>query len=76
MTPSVAGRIVFHGTCHVEEMRSMPTYEYRCDSCGKRFSRVESIAVHGRRRVSCPKCKSAKVTQVFTAFYAKTVKKS
>lgn len=54
----------------------MPTYEYRCDSCGKHFSRVESIALHGRRRLSCPKCKSAKVTQVFSAFYAKTVKKS
>lgn len=54
----------------------MPTYEYRCESCGKQFARVESIAVHGHRRLSCPKCKSTKVTQVFSAFYAKTVKKS
>lgn len=54
----------------------MPTYEYRCAKCGKRFSRVESISVHGRRHPACPKCKSARVTQVFSPFYAKTVKKS
>ena len=54
----------------------MPTYEYRCAKCGKRFSRLESISAHGRRHPGCPKCKSAKVTQVFSAFYAKTVKKS
>jgi putative FmdB family regulatory protein len=54
----------------------MPTYEYRCEKCGRRFSRVEPIAVHGRRRPTCPKCKSARVAQVFSTFYAKTVKKS
>lgn len=54
----------------------MPTYDYRCDKCGKHFSRVEAIAIHGRKAPSCPKCKSAKVGQVFSAFYAKTVKKS
>ncbi len=54
----------------------MPTYEYRCQECRKRFSRVERITAHGRRRPACPKCKSRKVTQVYTAFYAKTAKKS
>jgi putative FmdB family regulatory protein len=54
----------------------MPTYDYRCDKCGKEFSRVESINTHGRRTPSCPKCKSARVARVFSAFYAKTVKKS
>ncbi|MBI4502117.1 MAG: zinc ribbon domain-containing protein [Gemmatimonadetes bacterium] len=54
----------------------MPTYEYRCDKCGKQFSRIESISTHGRKKASCPKCKSAKVSRVFTPFYAKTVKKS
>ncbi|GBD31437.1 MAG: hypothetical protein KatS3mg081_1147 [Gemmatimonadales bacterium] len=54
----------------------MPTYEYRCEKCGKKFSRVESISEHGRRRPSCPKCKSTKVSQLFTSFYAKTAKKS
>jgi putative FmdB family regulatory protein len=54
----------------------MPTYEYRCDKCGKRFSMVHSISQHGRKRPACPKCKSAKVEQVFSAFFAKTAKKS
>ena len=54
----------------------MPIYEYRCEKCGKRFSRIEAISTHGRRHPACPKCKSTRVAQVFTAFYAKTVKKS
>ena len=54
----------------------MPTYDYRCEKCGQRFSQIESISAHGRVRSKCPKCKSVKVVQVFTPFYAKTVKKS
>ncbi len=54
----------------------MPTYDYRCDKCNKRFSVVESISRHDARRPKCPKCKSTKVTQIFAPFYAKTAKKS
>ena len=54
----------------------MPRYEYRCEKCGKRFALVQSIAWHDRKRPSCPKCKSARVTQVFSPFYAKTATKS
>ena len=54
----------------------MPTYEYRCDKCKKRFTVIESISQHDRKRKSCPKCKSRKVSQIFTPFYAKTIKKS
>ena len=54
----------------------MPTYSYQCDKCGKRFSRTEVMAAHGRRSVACPKCQSTRVTQVFRAFFAKTAKKS
>lgn len=54
----------------------MPTYDYQCDKCQKRFSRTESMSKHGRKRPACPKCKSTKVSQVFSPFYAKTVKKS
>ena len=54
----------------------MPTYEYRCDKCNKRFTVVKSISEHDRGRPSCPKCKSRKVRQVFSPFYAKTIKKS
>ena len=55
---------------------AMPTYEYRCEKCRKRFSRVETISQHGKKRPKCPKCGSAKVMQVFSLFFAKTGKKS
>jgi putative FmdB family regulatory protein len=54
----------------------MPTYEYRCDKCNKRFAVVKSISEHDSKRQRCPKCKSLKVRQVLTPFYAKTIKKS
>ena len=54
----------------------MPTYEYRCDKCNKKFSVVESIADHGKKKVRCPKCKSTRVTQLVSAFFTVTSKKS
>jgi putative FmdB family regulatory protein len=54
----------------------MPTYEYRCEECRKRFSRVETISQHGKKRPKCPKCGSAKVMQVFSSFFVKTGRKS
>ncbi len=54
----------------------MPRYEYRCKKCNKLFTKVEPITAHGRKRVSCPKCKAASAEQIFGPFYAKTVKKS
>ena len=32
----------------------MPTYEYKCDSCGHRFERLQSITARPIRK--CPKC--------------------
>jgi putative FmdB family regulatory protein len=54
----------------------MPTYDYRCEKCGKKFSRIEPISQHGRKRPKCPKCSSVKVAQIFSPFFAKTGKKS
>jgi putative FmdB family regulatory protein len=54
----------------------MPIYEYHCAACGNDFSRNESVAAHERAKVACPKCKSAKVERTFSAFYAKTGRKS
>lgn len=54
----------------------MPTYDYRCDKCGKRFAVVQRISEHGGRAPACPKCKSRSTHQLPSAFYAKTVKKS
>jgi putative FmdB family regulatory protein len=54
----------------------MPTYEYRCRDCGRRFDRVEPLAEHGQGHPECPKCKSKRVEQVLTPFYAKTAHKA
>jgi putative FmdB family regulatory protein len=54
----------------------MPTYEYRCDKCGKRFSVVQRISEHTSRAPACPKCRSRATRQLPAAFYPKTVKKS
>ena len=54
----------------------MPTYDYRCTKCGKRFSLIESIIEHGHRRPACPKCRSKSVTRILAAFFAKTARKS
>jgi putative FmdB family regulatory protein len=54
----------------------MPTYEYRCEKCRRRFSRVETISQHGKKRLKCPKCGSVRVMQVFSSFFVKTGRKS
>lgn len=57
----------------------MPTYEYHCENCGHTFERHEHVAEHAAHQASplpCPKCGSQKVAPVFSAFYAKTQKKS
>lgn len=56
---------------------TMPTYKYFCDNCRHRFKRVESISAHEQhRKPACPKCRSKRVSRVFSGFYAKTGKKS
>jgi len=67
LTPVSAGNIV---------KPAMPIYEYRCTECHTRFSQQQAIEEHGRKRPACPKCKSHAVEQVFSAFFAKTVRKS
>jgi putative FmdB family regulatory protein len=54
----------------------MPTYEYRCEKCNRKFALVMSISEHDRRRPKCPKCGSGRVTQMISAFFAQTGKKS
>lgn len=54
----------------------MPTYEYRCEKCRKKFTLLMTVADHDRRRQKCPKCGSQRVTQMLGAFYAQTSKKS
>jgi putative FmdB family regulatory protein len=54
----------------------MPAYSYRCEQCGKRFTRVEPISAHSERTPPCPKCRSKRVQRVFGSFFAKTSRKS
>ena len=54
----------------------MPTYDYQCESCGKEFSRTETMAESAAKPVNCPECDSDKVERVFSEFFAKTIRKS
>ena len=52
----------------------MPAYEFECEKCGRVF--VIERSMEARAKPSCQKCRSKAVHQRFSAFYAKTIKKS
>lgn len=54
----------------------MPTYEYLCENCAKMFSIQVSMSEHEKGDIKCPYCKGNRVVQQYSAFYAKTSKKS
>ena len=54
----------------------MPTYEYRCDKCGEKFERSETISEHETSKAKCPKCGSRDVSQVPGNGFVVTSKKS
>jgi len=54
----------------------MPIYEYQCEECGKDFTVVMRISEHGQIEIKCEHCKSPKIHQKLSSFYAKTSKKS
>jgi putative FmdB family regulatory protein len=55
----------------------MPVYEYRCQDCRKRFTKIESIAMHRPgKKSACPKCSGRRVERVYSSVYAVTSKKS
>ncbi len=54
----------------------MPSYDYQCEKCRKRFTVVQRISQHTGRSPACPKCRSRRTRRLLSAFYAKTVKKS
>ena len=54
----------------------MPTYEYLCGDCGKKFSATLTFSEHDKGRVACPKCKGRKVVQQFSTVFTKTSRKS
>jgi putative FmdB family regulatory protein len=60
----------------LEEVVPMPTYEYQCEKCRKRFTVIQRISEHTGRSPACPKCRSRSTRQRPATFFAKTVKKS
>jgi putative FmdB family regulatory protein len=54
----------------------VPTYQYRCENCGKTFERTETISEHEALKPPCPKCGSKKVSFVPGRVYVVTTKKS
>jgi len=54
----------------------MPTYDYKCTECRKKFTETQTFEEHDGKRVKCPKCGSQKVERVIGAVFAKTSKKS
>ena len=58
----------------------MPTYEFQCEKCRKRFELIYSVADYERwmkrKKIKCPKCASIRVMRQISAFEVKTSKKS
>ena len=50
----------------------MPTYEYQCQACKKKFAVVQTISEYGRKKVECPKCQSKRVKRLVSPFMVKT----
>lgn len=55
----------------------MPAYDYVCNDCKKEFTIFLSIReFESKPTIICPHCEGDNVQKKFTAFYAKTSKKS
>jgi putative FmdB family regulatory protein len=54
----------------------MPTYEFKCEKCAKKFTLLIPVSEYEKKNFRCPKCKSTKVKQQITSFQVTTSKKS
>ncbi len=54
----------------------MSHYEFFCNACKKTFSRILTIAQHGKEKITCPHCSGKNIEQRWSAFCAITSKKS
>lgn len=54
----------------------MPSYDYQCEKCNKKFTLVLSMKEHDAKKGKCPKCGGKKLKQLLTPFIAKTSRKS
>jgi putative FmdB family regulatory protein len=53
----------------------MPTYQHRCEKCGTKFERTETILEHEAGKSKCPRCGSEKVSFVPGNVFVVTSKK-
>lgn len=54
----------------------MPTYEFKCEKCSKKFTLLMTVSEHEKKGFRCPKCKSTRIKQQLTNFQVTTSKKS
>jgi len=54
----------------------MPTYDFKCEKCNKKFTLIISLSEYEKKKFRCPKCKSTRVKQQITFFQTVTSKKS
>lgn len=45
----------------------MPTYDYECRKCGRRFERRFKLSATLPKRVGCPNCKSTRTDRLISA---------
>src|SRR6266545_3415543 len=55
--------------------KSMPTYEFMCESCKKSFEVALTVAERAAANVQCPTCGRGEVTPQMAIFTAKTSRK-
>ncbi|MCJ7803071.1 MAG: zinc ribbon domain-containing protein [Desulfobacterales bacterium] len=54
----------------------MPSYDYRCPKCNKKFTAMLSFREHDAGKAKCPKCGGKKLEQLISTFQVKTSRKS
>ena len=52
----------------------MPSYDFRCEKCKKKFNLSMTISEYERTKIRCPKCKSTRVKQQITPIQIVTYK--
>jgi putative FmdB family regulatory protein len=54
----------------------MPQYEFRCETCQRMFSKLQTLDEHDHEKPVCPHCGSRRMEQTYSTFFAVTSKKS
>lgn len=49
----------------------MPIYEYRCDTCGRKFEKLRK-AQDADRDLQCPYCESEEIERLLSSFASNT----